>query len=380
MKLLSVATTLDPVSGGGSAARTIEATRAVMDLGVECAMATSGDGLEARMQITPWLRDLDVIGLPVCGGRFRVPYGKWALLRAAVRRADVVLLTNHWTVINALAGRYAHEARVPYVVCPAGALPVEGGRSRLLKRAYNALVGRTLIARASAHIAVTADETLQFASYGIDPANVTVIPNAMPDTSAGDGNVFRDRHDLGAGPLLLFLGRLAPIKGPDLLIEAFARVADQRPGWRLVIAGPDDGMAAELKSRTAAFGLADRVAFVGFVDAAAKAQALAAADLLVVPSRREAMSIVVLEAASAGRAVLVTDQCGIPEVREAGGWVVPPTLDGLADGLLDATRDRDVLMARGEVWRRMATARYASSTIAGNYVALFSSVIAGSVR
>lgn len=375
MKLLTVATTLHPQWGGGNAARTLEATHGLMALGIECAIATSADGLDVRMRVAPWLRDVEVIRLPVVGGRFRVPYRGFSSLRDAVRRADVVLLTNHWTAINVLAGRYAREAEVPYVVCPAGALPVEGGRSLLLKRAYNALVGRALISGASAHIAVTADETLQFEGYGVDPTHVTVIPNAMPDPSSGDGRLFRERYQLGEAPLLLFLGRLAPIKGPDLLIEAFARVADQRPGWRLVIAGPDDGMSVALQSRTDVLGLSRRVSFIGFADASAKAHALAAADLLVVPSRREAMSIVVLEAASAGCAVLVTDRCGIPEVREAGGWVVAPTVDGLAHGLLEATRDRDLLVALGEAWRLGALRDYSKVKIARRYENVLTSVL-----
>jgi glycosyltransferase involved in cell wall biosynthesis len=332
------------------------------------------------MRAMPWLRDVSIVALPVTGGRFRLPYKGFAALRAAVAQADVVLLTNHWTAINLLACRHARAAEIPYVVCPAGALPVQGGRSPLLKRAYNALAGRTLIAEAAGHIAVTADETAQFAAYGIDPARVTVIPNAMPTASPGDGSAFRARYQLGEAPLLLYLGRLAPIKGPDLLIEAFARIADQRPAWQLVVAGPDDGMAGELKRRTQALGLADRVLFIGFVDAAAKAQALAAADLLVVPSRREAMSIVVLEAAAAGLAVLVTDQCGIPEAASHGGWVVLPTVDGLTQGLLDATSDRRALAAAGKLWRETATAAYSPARVARGYLDLLSSVVGGARR
>lgn len=376
MKLLSVNMTLDPVSGGGSAARTLQATRALADLGVECAIVTSEEGIDARVQSL--LRGVTLVTLPVTAGRFRLPYGGMNALAAAIAQADVVLLLNHWTAINVFAWRAVKALRKPYVVCPAGALPLEGGRSRTLKRIYNMLFGRAIIGGADAHIAVTADETSQFRAYGIDPARVTVIPNGMPEVPASDGAVFRETHGLGDAPLLMFLGRLAPIKGPDLLVAAFARCAQARAEWHLVLAGPDDGMMGALKAQAAALGVAERVHFVGFLDETTKPQALAAADLVVVPSRREAMSIVVLEAAGAGRPVLITDQCGVPDVAEsAGGWVVAATEDALADGILEATRDRSELAGRGVAWREAATARYSWARVGQRYIDLLTSVRAG---
>ena len=169
---------------------------------------------------------------------------------------------------------------------------------------------------------------------------------------------------------------MAPIKGPDLLLSAFERCSAQRPDWDLVLAGPDDGMLAELRARVATLGLNNRVHFVGFLDETAKSDALAASDLVVVPSRREAMSIVVLEAAVAGRPVLITDQCGVPDVADSGGGgVVEPTADALAAGLLEATRDRAALASRGEMWRQEAVRKYAWSRVAQLYIDVFSVIV-----
>jgi glycosyltransferase involved in cell wall biosynthesis len=367
--------TLDPKTGGGSAARTLQVTRVLSGLGVSCAVATTDNVPDAwaRAQLpgVRWIR------VPAVGGRFRVPVGGFDAIQAAAREADVVMLVNHWTLINVLAWRAAMAARTPYVVCPAGALPLDGGRSRWLKVVYNAAAGRGIIARANAHIAVTAQECAQFAPYGVDPASVTVVPNGMPEIPPGDAGTFRRRYGIPDVPLLLFMGRLAPIKGPDLLLDAFQQCTGARPDWRLVLAGPDDGMLTDLRRQVSANGLSDRVHFTGYLDDASKADALAAASLVVVPSRREAMSIVVLEAASASRPVLVTDQCGIPEVEESGGgWVVPATADALARGILDATGDRERLSARGRTWRDAATARYGWAAVGQRYVDLFARVVA----
>jgi glycosyltransferase involved in cell wall biosynthesis len=375
VKLLSVNMTLDPRTGGGSAARTLQATRVLAGLGVSCTVATADEGFDAAL--LDQLDGISLVKVPCLPGRFRIPVGGFAAVRQAVREADVVMLVNHWTFINVLAWRSAVRFGVPYVICPAGALPSDGGRSRHAKSVYNTLWGRAIVAGAAAHIAVTRDETAQFLAYGVDPAQVTVIPNGMPAVAHGDAGAFRARHGLGAAPVLLFMGRLAPIKGPDLLIDAFARCAAARPDWHLVCAGPDDGMLEELKAQVTRARLGARVHFTGFLDAAGKADALAAAELVVVPSRREAMSIVVLEAASTGRPVLVTDRCGVPDVAESGsGWVATPTVDGLATGLLEATSDRITLAAHGIRWRDAAMARYAWSSIGQRYLDLFARVLA----
>lgn len=373
MNLLSVNMTLDPLSGLGSAARTLQVSRILADRGVSCTIATSPDGLD---RVGNQLGQVAIVALPTVGGRFRIPVGGFAALRRAVRDADVVMLVNHWTAINVAAWRAAVRERKPWVVCPAGALPVAGGRSRVFKHSYNAVAGRQMVAAAAGHIAVTAQETSQFRPYGVDPATVTVIPNGMPALPSGDGAAFRTRHGLGSRPLFLFMARLAPLKGPDLLIGAFARCAAELPDWQLVMVGPDDGMRSQLQTQVSSAGVAGRVHFTGFLDDQARADALASSAALVVPSRREAMSIVVLEAACAARPVLVTEQCGIPEVAgSGGGWVVDATETGLAAGLLAVAADGSNLESRGAIWKRAATARYGRDAIGRQYLDLFSSIL-----
>jgi glycosyltransferase involved in cell wall biosynthesis len=134
-------------------------------------------------------------------------------------------------------------------------------------------------------------------------------------------------------------------------------------------------MLSQLRAQVTAAGMTDRVTFTGFLETAAKADALAAADLLVVPSRREAMSIVVLEAAAAARPVLITDRCGFPDVAESGGgWVVDASVDGLVRGLSAAARDRDALRAMGAQWQRVATGRFSWSHVAKLHLDLLSAV------
>jgi glycosyltransferase involved in cell wall biosynthesis len=379
VKLLTVNMTLDLETGGGSAARTTEFTRALVHLGQHCRIATTGR--LSTSDLAAATGGAEVIALSAIGVRFRMPYAGFAALDRVVRDSDVVLIMNHWTAINVVAWRDAVRAGVPYVVCPAGALPI-GGRSVWLKRQYNARYGLRLIRDAAAWVAVTADEIAQFAEYGVAADRVVVVPNGMPTLPAGNAAAFRRR--LGVEPtvpIALFLGRLAPIKGPDLLIDAFARSAPALPAWHLVIAGPDDGMLAALRRQADGSSVARRIHFTGFLDPPSKADALAAADLVVVPSRREAMSIVVLEAAAAGRAVLITDRCGLGEVAAAGGgWVVEASSAGLAAGLGGAAADREQLRAMGLRWQRYAGEHFSWDRVARRLADVLTEAAAGRRR
>lgn len=373
MRITLVNMTLDRRTGGGTAVRTRELALALAGRGEHVTVATGRDG-DWRRTVSE-MAAVELVGLPVAGGRYRVPHGGFGTLRRAIGGAEVMIALNHWTVINALAWRLARRAGVPFVVCPAGALGV-GGRSPTAKRLYDRVVGRRMVAEASGHVAVAGNELERFAAYGVDPADVVVIPNGVTVQPAVDPEASRRRLGVES-PLLLFLGRLAPIKGPDLLLEAFLGHREALDGWQLAFAGPDDGLEADLRRRVDAAGAGGRVRFLGFVDAERKRQALAAADLVVIPSRREAMSIVVLEAGAAGRPVLLTDRCGLPEVAEVGGgWVVAASREAIGEGLLAAAGDREELAERGRRWRRHVLARYSWERAAERHLELFRRLVA----
>jgi glycosyltransferase involved in cell wall biosynthesis len=192
--------------------------------------------------------------------------------------------------------------RKPYVVCSAGALPIYG-RSKSLKRLYNWIVGRRIIQNANAYIAITGDERSHFEAYGVEANQVVVIPNGINTDNypESDGAEFRRKYGLGDYPFILFVGRLNSIKGPDLLLRAFCKVKDDFQVHRMVFAGPDEGMLSELRETAAAHEISDRVLFCRLSGWGCQEQAFHASELVVIPSRQEAMSIVVLEAGIAGK-------------------------------------------------------------------------------
>ncbi|MEN0108866.1 MAG: glycosyltransferase, partial [Pseudomonas sp.] len=333
MNVLHVADGIDPSLGGGTAERTYQLAMALHRVGVSCTVLCTEQGLSDKRRAE--LSSVRLVVVPLLSHRFLLPKISAQRIDELVAEADVVHVTGHWSVLGARVCLAAQRLNKPYVYCPAGSLRIFG-RSAWVKRLYNRLVGRRIVRGAARCLTVTELEREQFHEYGVPDARIVRLPNGvhLASTATPDAQAFRRRYGLEGRQLLLFLGRLNPIKGPDLLLAAFASIAERFPQATLVFAGPEEELAPQLKADVAAAGLEQRALFVGYLAGQAKQDALAAADLLVVPSRQEAMSLVALEAGLRGTPVMLTDQCGFDEVQEAGGGlVVAARADAIAAGL-----------------------------------------------
>jgi glycosyltransferase involved in cell wall biosynthesis len=142
-------------------------------------------------------------------------------------------------------------------------------------------------------------------------------------------------------PFGLFLSRLHPKKGLDLLVPAFASLAREFPDWLLVLAGPDEGgYRAQVERMIRDLALEDRVICTGLVGGEAKAALLAHADLFVLPSYSEGFPMVVAEALGHGRPMVITPTCYVPEVAQGGaGLETPPEKEALTGALRNMMRD-----------------------------------------
>jgi len=371
MRVLNVNSSIDLKSGGGTAERTHQMSRALALEGVICTILTLDIGLDvARIES---VRPAAVVTLACLWRRFYLPMGGVRTISQLVKDADVVHLMGHWSVLNALVYVAILHVGKPYAVCPAGALPLFG-RSALLKRVYNFFVGKAIIRNASAWIAVTSSEFPHFESYGIASSKITVISNGVNkvDFSSVGNPTFLASSSLPNAPYILFMGRLNQIKGPDLLLEAFALVSDRLPDLHLVFAGPDGGMLEELSVRREQYGLTHRVHFLGHVDGEVKVGAFRFARMLVVPSRQEAMSIVALEAGICGTPVLLTDQCGFDEIAAVDPrLVVPATSEGLAAGLLNLLEIAGDLEQIRKRIKAFVQSKYAWTMVVTQYTDLY---------
>jgi glycosyltransferase involved in cell wall biosynthesis len=162
-------------------------------------------------------------------------------------------------------------------------------------------------------------------------------------TSAPPGNAEQQREQflsrfpqLRGQRILLFLSRIHPKKGVDLLLEAFAAVASADPRLQLVIAGPDQvGWQAQLQQRATALGIADRITWPGMLSGDLKWGAFRTAELFCLPSHQENFGIVVAEALACGLPVAIAEPVNISsEVAGAyAGLVHADTATGTTGAL-----------------------------------------------
>jgi glycosyltransferase involved in cell wall biosynthesis len=124
MKILNVNSSLSFKTGGGTAERTFQMSRFLALEGVDCTVLTIDSGLDqTRIEA---LKPAGLTALPLLWQRFHVPRIRWDTVKTLVDEADIVHLMGHWGVLNAVVYLALRRARKPYVVCPAGTLPIFG--------------------------------------------------------------------------------------------------------------------------------------------------------------------------------------------------------------------------------------------------------------
>lgn len=166
--------------------------------------------------------------------------------------------------------------------------------------------------------------------YNADPSRIHVIPcgvnlslfRPLPREAA------RQSIGLNGKRGILFVGRVEPLKGLDLLLKAFAEVAALRDDCELLVAGGDPipgSYAARMEQLAAGLGLADRVRFLGTVDQRRLPLYYSACDLVVVPSHYESFGLSAAEALACGTPVIASKVGGLPTVVREGenGFLIP---------------------------------------------------------
>jgi glycosyltransferase involved in cell wall biosynthesis len=268
------------------------------------------------------------------------------------RRFDGIIVHGLWE-FTGLAVSLTH-GQIPYVVFPHGMLDPWFKRRYPRKHAKKWLywlLAEYWVLRRAARVLFTTETERGLAAQSFwlhrwRPLVVALGTEQPPEDTARLLAAFHERVPEAFGrKFLLFLGRIDPKKGPDLLLEAFLAVAADAPELHLVMAGPATGdFAGQLRARAEASRFADRIHWPGMLLGDAKWGALAACEAFVLPSHQENFGIAVVEALASGRPVLISDQINIaPEILADGcGFVAPDTQEGtlkLLHSWLQTTED-----------------------------------------
>ena len=295
-----------------------------------------------------------------------LPRGLWMHARHHIRDFDLVHLHAHRHMLNSIVGAVLRRAGIPYVFSGHGTVqPVE--RYLRIKRVVDTFGGRALLQRADACVAVANAEVAHYRALGVDVQRVQVIPNGLrldDYVSIPARGTFRAQHALGDAPFVLFVGKITPRKGVDILVQALARL---RADVQLVIAGPFMMPDAPIRELVQRLGLEQRVRFVGLLSDEQKRAAYADAEVVAYPSVHEIFGLVPFEALLCGTPVVVCDDSGCGEVLGAAGaaLLVPygdvqalgealqRLLDDPASGRATVARGRDYI--EGHLgWERIA--------------------------
>ena len=316
MKLLRLIRSLNP-EGGGPAEGIRQITSHLEALGVFTTVASLDTPDD------PWLRNqpFQAIGLgPVTSG-----YGYRRDLPASIRTLahehDVVIIEGLWQYHALATWRALRNTGIPYFVYTHGMLDPWFKRTYPLKHlkkwAYWPWADFRVLRDATAVLFTTEQEQLLARqSFWLYQANEVVVgygTSAPPADGEQQRTAFLERFPhLRGQRMLLFLSRLHPKKGVDLLIEAYAAVASSDPALQLVIAGPDQvGLQAGLQQRAAKLGMADRITWPGMLSGELKWGAFRCAELFCLPSHQENFGIVVAEALACGLPVAIAEQVNI---------------------------------------------------------------------
>jgi glycosyltransferase involved in cell wall biosynthesis len=267
-------------------------------------------------------------GVPVRRERFRFPEPKprhlagWVVGTTAARRGVHDAIERHRSRVlhvqcvstnGYYAVRAARRLRLPLVVSMQGELTMDAAqiyqRSAAMRRSWRRVVAAADVVTGCSQQVV--DEAVACYGDGLAP-KVRVVRNGV------DLEAVRAAEPFGrARPYVLGVGRLVPQKGFDVLIAAFAQLADAHPDIDLVIAGEGAERAA-LDAQVARSGLGRRVELVGGVPAAHVFRLFRGARGFVLSSRHEPQGLVVIEAMAAGVPVLATRVGGVPETVDDG--------------------------------------------------------------
>ncbi|NJL10182.1 MAG: glycosyltransferase [Calothrix sp. SM1_7_51] len=211
--------------------------------------------------------------------------------------------------------------KIPYVVAPHGMLePWALAYKAWKKTLYFNLLEKSSLTKAQAIHVTGSSENEHIKSLGFK--NSVLIPNGIARQELEllpDPEIFYQQFPGTRNKtLILFLGRIDPKKGLDLLAPAFAKVRDNFPEIHLVIAGPDSiGFMSTVKDYFSQVGCLDAVTFTGMLTGSLKYAALAVANLYIAPSYSEGFSMSILEGMASGLPCIITTGCNFPEAANA---------------------------------------------------------------
>jgi len=382
MKVLHVIPSLSRLRGGPTFVVQSLASHQAR-AGVEVHVATTDDDGRGRQSV-PLAKPLMADGATYWYfGRTTRTYessiGLTSWLLRHTSQFDLVHIHSVFTFPATVAAQIAWRRSIPYVVRPLGVLNrwgLKSGRA-WAKRLSIRLIERGMLRRAAAVQFSSVTERAESAE-ACPLGHAVVIPNPVEVDAPAQRGLFRGQYPAIADRrIVLFVGRLDPVKGIELLMEAFAIVRQSSPRAVLVIGGSGDPAYVQtLRGRAQELGVANDVIWTGFLDKAAKGAALADADVFVAPSQSESFGLAAVEALAAGVPVVLGAGAGIAHdvVHAGAGLVISPDAGEVASAVERILNDGELAHQLGSRAQTLVRSRYRADAVAAQLVKLYAEI------
>jgi glycosyltransferase involved in cell wall biosynthesis len=317
--------------------------------------------------------------LPALRGRYNLstPAKLRQTARTLLQGVDVLHLHEFRTVENIIVTKLAAEMNLPMVLSPHGTLAQHTGRSALKTR-WDSWFSPYIAQRIHTVIALTEQEKRDTEALWSafwkrkDPLNIPIIPNGV--TLADFGNLpdpppFRQQWNLGDARVVLFMGRLHPRKGAEILAKAFVQA--NIPNTQLLIVGPDEGSEMAIRALNDS-----RIVLTGYLGGEQRLAALAASDLFVLPAVGEGLPMAALEAMACGLPVILSPECNLPEVDTyQAGKTVAVSVAVLTEALQLLLANPSMMQAMGANARALVADKFTWERVAAGLEGVYSQVI-----
>ena len=298
---------------------------------------------------------------------------------------DIAHIHALFSPITTAAATVCRWRQLPYILRPLGTLdPADLQKKKRIKQLYAALLERRNLASAAAIHFTSQQESAISERFGTHTPDLVVplgvVPPALPNKAAAKSALCQRLNIPAKRPIILFMSRIDPKKGFDILLPALESLHSQNCLFHLLLCGAnpqDRAYETSIKEKIAASSWANCVTVSGFVSGELKAQILSAADVFVLPSYYENFGIAVAEAMAAQVPVVISDQVHIwPAIRDSeAGWVVPTKIESLTNALKEAISSAEMRARRGENARRCVIKNYSWEAIAQKIAASYQDIL-----
>ena len=373
MKVVSISHRYRP-SIGGLENYCYRLSNSLRDRGHDVSIITTDESLSN--DATPLAREANTTYCETTATALRNPFSVELFRRVRRSDADIYHLHSPW-YLSSLEAVHAIDD-TPTVMTVHGFQPMKTLLSRALEVAYRP-VGRHVLNAVDRVIALGGPEERRLRSeYDVPASNVSVVPNGIHpdehDVSQTRVEQFREKHDIDPStPTVLFVSRLVPLKGPDVLIDALPGPLRSADLDVIVVGSGADEYVSDLEASAD-----DRFSFLLNLPFESLQAAYHAADLFVLPTHSEGLPTVVLEAMNARLPVITSPVGALPEVLTHGthGWLLddPTDVGEVAEAIRYYLDRPGVRRDTGERNRARVRDKFDWETVAEDLEALYSDV------